>query len=125
MRTLLILNISYNNDTDLIISNKEYNKLKTKFISMIKAKLKLYKNKIFCDLTKSYITVNEFIGFFKFSKSINNKEFKIEYANKLYKGIHVKRIIKSIDYGTMDITPKRIFYPIFNEFKNNYFTYFL
>lgn len=123
MRSLQIINISFNNSCNIIISDYEFHRLKYNFIRLIKERMKSYHNKLYCDLTKSYLTTNVILDFFEYSKSVNKKSFIISYKNKCFKSVPVKTIIKSIDYGTLEIAPKRVFYPIFDMYKNNYLMY--
>lgn len=123
MRNLQIINISFNNKYNIIVSDYEFERLKFNFIRLIKDRMKAYNNKLYCDLTKSYLNTNVILGFFEYSRNVNKKSFIISFKNTTFKGIPVKTLIKSIDYGTLNIAPKRVFYPLFNDYRNNYLMY--
>lgn len=105
---------------NITFSYKNFLNLKNSFSKLIKERMKSLKNRIFCPLLNDYITTKEILNFFSFSLLKGNKSFVLTYSKKPFKGLKPSSIIKSIDYGTIDYKPMRIFYPLFNEFYNKF-----
>lgn len=73
-------------------------------------------NKIYCPVLNKHLTTTTVLSLFSLSLSKDKKSILIQYSNKFINGVNSKLIVKSIDYGTINVKPTRFFYPLINKF---------
>jgi len=106
-----------------IFSDNNFLNLKEYFTILIKERMSSLKNTIYCPLLNECLNTSDILKMFDFYHSKDKKTIKIIYSKKKIKNIGAEEIIKSIDYGTINFKPKRIFYPLFDVFCKNYLMY--